>query len=88
MLPKILNPNSILYAIRHGAARIALQPNAPAGGGPVRVQGVRAVVDAGIAVMGHTGLMPQTISVMGGFRPQAQSAASALSVLRDAKVSV
>lgn len=53
----------------------------------MRVQGVRAVVDAGIAVMGHTGLMPQTISVMGGFRPQAQSAASALSVLRDAKVS-
>lgn len=55
------------------------------GGGPVRIRGVQAVVDAGIAVMGHTGLMPQTISVMGGFRPQAQSADSAFSVLRDAK---
>ena len=30
----------------------------------------------------------QTISVLGGFRPQAQSAASALSVLRDAKASL
>ena len=52
----------------------------------MRIQGVRALVDAGVAVMGHTGLMPQTISVMGGFRPQAQSAASALRVLRDAQV--
>jgi len=55
------------------------------GGGPNRIRGVEAVVDAGVAVMGHAGLMPQTISVMGGFRPQAQTAASAFAVLRDAK---
>ena len=30
-----------------------------AGGGPARIQGVHAIVDAGVAVMGHTGLMPQ-----------------------------
>ena len=34
----------------------------------------------------QVGLMPQTISVMGGFRPQGQSTAGALKVVRDAMV--
>ena len=49
---------------------------------------VRAVVDAGVAVMGHVGLTPQSISVLGGFRPQGRSAQDALQIVRDAKVSV
>jgi len=49
---------------------------------------VRAVVDAGVAVMGHVGLTPQSISVLGGFRPQGRSAHDALQIVRDAKVSV
>ena len=36
--------------------------------------------------MGHVGLLPQSISVLGGFRPQGQSAASALQVIEDALV--
>ena len=36
--------------------------------------------------MGHVGLLPQSISVLGGFRPQGQSAASALRVVEDALV--
>ena len=49
---------------------------------------VRAVVDAGVAVMGHVGLTPQSISVLGGFRPQGRSAHDALQIVRDAKVNV
>lgn len=48
---------------------------------------MEAVVGAGVAVMGHVGLLPQSISVLGGFRPQGQTAATALQVLKDAKVS-
>lgn len=43
-----------------------------AGGSPARVEAARAIVEAGVAVMGHVGLTPQSISVLGGFRPQAQ----------------
>ena len=57
------------------------------GGGPSRIGAVTAVVDAGVAVMGHVGLLPQSISVLGGFGPQGKSAENALRVLDDAKVS-
>ncbi|KAK1309452.1 hypothetical protein QJS10_CPA09g00617 [Acorus calamus] len=40
------------------------------GGAPSRITAARAIVDTGIAVMGHVGLTPQAISVLGGFRPQ------------------
>lgn len=56
------------------------------GGGKHRAASVTAVVQAGVAVMGHVGLLPQSISVLGGFRPQGQSAASALQVMEDALV--
>eukprot|EP00891_Asterochloris_glomerata_P004207 jgi/Astpho2/4207/fgenesh1_pm.00064_%23_10_t len=56
-----------------------------AGGGPVRTASVKAVVDAGVAVMGHIGLTPQSISVLGGFGPQGKTAAAALRAVRDAK---
>ena len=54
------------------------------GGGGARVAAAKAVVGAGVAVMGHVGLMPQAISVLGGFRPQGTSASSAVRVLREA----
>lgn len=37
------------------------------------MEAARAIVEAGVAVMGHVGLTPQSISVLGGFRPQAQA---------------
>lgn len=36
--------------------------------------------------MGHTGLMPQSVSVLGGFGPQGKTSESALMVIQDAIV--
>lgn len=44
----------------------------------------RAIVDAGIPVMGHIGLTPQTISALGGFKVQGKDAAAAQQVIDDA----
>jgi 3-methyl-2-oxobutanoate hydroxymethyltransferase len=45
---------------------------------------IRAVVDAGIPVMGHLGLTPQTATALGGFKAQGRTAAAALRLLDDA----
>ncbi|RWR80313.1 ketopantoate hydroxymethyltransferase family protein [Cinnamomum micranthum f. kanehirae] len=54
------------------------------GGAPSRITAAKAIVEAGIAVMGHVGLTPQAISVLGGFRPQGKNVASALKVVETA----
>jgi 3-methyl-2-oxobutanoate hydroxymethyltransferase len=46
---------------------------------------VRAIVRAGIPVMGHIGLTPQTISQLGGFRVQGKTAEGARRIIDDAK---
>lgn len=50
------------------------------GGAPSRISAAKAIVEAGIAVMGHVGLTPQAISVLGGFRPQGKTVDSAIKV--------
>jgi 3-methyl-2-oxobutanoate hydroxymethyltransferase len=45
---------------------------------------VRAIVKAGIPVMGHIGLTPQTISMLGGFKVQGKDAQAAQKVIDDA----
>jgi len=50
------------------------------GGSPSRITAAKSIVEAGIAVMGHVGLTPQAISVLGGFRPQGKNIASAVKV--------
>lgn len=50
------------------------------GGTASRVGAARAIVEAGIAVMGHVGLTPQAVSVLGGFRVQGKTVDSALKV--------
>ncbi|PWA98480.1 ketopantoate hydroxymethyltransferase 1 [Artemisia annua] len=47
------------------------------GGSPSRISAAKHIVEAGIAVMGHVGLTPQAISVLGGFRPQGKNVLSA-----------
>jgi len=45
---------------------------------------VRALVRAGIPVMGHIGLTPQTISMLGGFKVQGKDAQTAQKIIDDA----
>ncbi len=52
--------------------------------GGTSVQRARAIVEAGIPVMGHVGLTPQTATALGGYRAQGRTAARALQVARDA----
>jgi 3-methyl-2-oxobutanoate hydroxymethyltransferase len=52
--------------------------------GGTSVQRARAIVDAGIPVMGHVGLTPQTATALGGYRAQGRTAQRALAVSRDA----
>lgn len=54
------------------------------GGSVSRARTVRKIVDGGIAVMGHIGLTPQAISVIGGFRAQGRTAIRARELLDDA----
>ena len=52
--------------------------------GGTSVQRARAIVAAGIRVMGHVGLTPQTATALGGYRAQARTAQHALQVADDA----
>lgn len=45
---------------------------------------VRAITNAGIAVMGHIGLTPQSVSKLGGWRTQGTTAAAAHKLWEDA----
>lgn len=53
-------------------------------GGRERVDAIRAIVAAGIPVMGHLGLTPQSIQQLGGFRAQGRTSAAARRLLEDA----
>jgi 3-methyl-2-oxobutanoate hydroxymethyltransferase len=53
------------------------------GGGP-SVDRARALVQAGIPVMGHLGLTPQSVTMLGGYRAQGRTAAKALRLYEDA----
>ena len=73
-------------AVRNAAAFIA-----DAGCDAVKCEGgarvaprVRAMVDAGIAVMGHLGLTPQNLTQLGGYRVQGKSLAAAERLVQDA----
>jgi len=52
--------------------------------GGTSVERTRALVGAGIPVMGHVGLTPQTATALGGYRSQGRTAERALAVVHDA----
>ena len=55
-------------------------------GGRERAEAVRQIVLAGIPVMGHLGLTPQSVHQLGGFRPQGRDAEAARRLLQDAQI--
>ena len=52
--------------------------------GGTSAERARAIVQAGIPVMGHVGLTPQTATALGGYRAQGRTAERAIQVGRDA----
>lgn len=55
-------------------------------GGRERAEAVRRMVEAGIPVMGHLGLTPQSVHQLGGYRVQGRSDAAARRIVEDAAI--
>jgi len=53
-------------------------------GGRERIDATRAITGAGIPVMGHLGLTPQSVHQLGGFRAQGKTASAAKRLVEDA----
>jgi 3-methyl-2-oxobutanoate hydroxymethyltransferase len=70
--------NAIRFVKEAGADAVKLE-----GAGPT-LSRVRAIVGAGIPVMGHLGLTPQSATMLGGFKAQGRSAEKAVRLLEDA----
>jgi 3-methyl-2-oxobutanoate hydroxymethyltransferase len=76
------NEQAVAHAVRlvkeGGADAVKLER------GGTSIERARAIVDAGIAVMGHIGLTPQTATVLGGFKAQGRTADRAKQLVDDA----
>ncbi len=71
--------NAIRFVKEAGADAVKLE-----GAGPM-LSRVTSIVGAGIPVMGHLGLTPQSATMLGGFKAQGRSAEKALRLLADAR---
>jgi 3-methyl-2-oxobutanoate hydroxymethyltransferase len=70
--------NAIRFVKEAGADTVKLE-----GAGPMLPR-VRTIVEAGIPVMGHIGLTPQSATALGGFKTQGKTAAAARQLVGDA----
>jgi len=70
--------NAIRFFKEAGADAVKLE-----GAGP-SLSRVRAIVQAGIPVMGHVGLTPQSATMLGGFKTQGKTAEAAVQLVEDA----
>jgi 3-methyl-2-oxobutanoate hydroxymethyltransferase len=71
--------NAIRFVKEAGADAVKLE------GAGAMLTRVRTIVDAGIPVMGHLGLTPQSATMLGGFKAQGRSAEKALRLYDDAR---
>ena len=71
--------NAIRFVKEAGADAVKVE-----GGGPT-VARVRALVGAGVPVMGHIGLTPQSATMLGGFKAQGRTAEKAARLVADAR---
>jgi 3-methyl-2-oxobutanoate hydroxymethyltransferase len=71
--------NALRFVKEAGCDAVKLE-----GGGPTSVARARAIVGAGIPVMGHVGLTPQTATALGGYRAQGRSADAAVRIAAEA----
>ena len=72
------NAGSLLQKARMDAVKLE--------GGRDRVQSIKAIVSAGIPVMGHLGLTPQSVHKLGGWKAQARSKEAARLIMEDALI--
>ena len=70
--------NAIRFVKEGGADVVKLE-----GAGPMASR-ARRIVEAGIPVMGHIGLLPQSATKLGGFKTQGKTAAAAQQLVVDA----
>jgi 3-methyl-2-oxobutanoate hydroxymethyltransferase len=71
--------NAVRFVKEAGADAVKVE-----GAGPT-LSRVQALVGAGIPVMGHLGLTPQSATMLGGFKAQGRTAAKARRLLADAR---
>lgn len=85
-LPFLSYQPSDEVAVRNAGRFVALGCDAVKCEGGARVAGrVRAMADAGIAVMGHLGLTPQNLAQLGGYRVQGRTPAAVDRLVDDAR---
>lgn len=70
---------SIRFVHEAGAEAVKIE-----GANPARLSRLRAIVEAGVPVVGHVGLTPQTATALGGLRAQGRTSDEAVRVARDA----
>jgi 3-methyl-2-oxobutanoate hydroxymethyltransferase len=71
--------NAVRFVKEAGCDAVKLE-----GGGATPAARARAIMGAGIPVMGHVGLTPQTATALGGYRAQGRSADAAARIAAEA----
>jgi 3-methyl-2-oxobutanoate hydroxymethyltransferase len=78
--PEEARRNAARFLVEGGTDAVKLE------GGEPMADTVRALVEIGIAVQGHIGLTPQSVSAMGGFKVQGNTLETAQRLLKAAQV--
>lgn len=86
-MPFMSYQTSVTDAVRN-AGRIMKETNCQAvklEGGEVYADRIKAIVEAGIPVVAHIGLTPQSVNMLGGYKVQGKTVEAAQHLIDDAK---